>query len=304
MCRNPYIAAGGAAYGCGQCLPCRVNHRRTWTHRITLEASQYKDNSFWTVTYSDDKLPVTDTGQPTLNPKDFTDFLKRLRYYHAPRQLRYYAVGEYGEKTSRPHYHFIGFNFPHCLRGTTVTKRRGTCCDVCSAVESIWGLGAVYSGQVTPASAAYVCGYITKRMTSKKDERLCGRYPEFARMSLRPGIGAGIIADVASALLTHNLETTQEDVPTSLRTGTRVQPLGRYLTRQLRSNVGKAPNAPLSTLQAQRDRLQDLRTLARETAPKGTYSETFKSLILQKNEGKYQRLKAKSKIYKKRDSLE
>jgi len=122
-------------------------------------------------------------------------------------------------------------------------------------------------------------------------------------MSLKPGIGAGIIPDVASALMTHNLENTLTDVPTSLRSRSRVQPIGRYLTQLLRKNIGRAPNASEETIRLQQAKMLPLRQAARQLAPKGTYLETLKEVIRQANEGKYRQLVAKSKITKKRESL-
>ncbi|UDN67890.1 replication initiator protein [robinz microvirus RP_172] len=302
LCRNPYIGSGGAAYGCGQCMPCRVNHRRMWTHRIALEATQHKTNSFWTLTYTDENLPLTEDGIPTLKPSDLTDFMKRLRMSYEPLKLRYFNVGEYGESTSRPHYHLALFNYPACRRGVTVVNRQGNCCDICDGLKGIWAKGIVYSGQLEDASAAYICGYITKKLTSKHHPELGGRYPEFARMSLKPGIGAGLIPEVASVLLTHNLEQLP-DVPTSLRTGARVQPLGRYLTQQLRSHVGLDKKAPQATLEAQKAKLQILRETAFQTCSLGKNKETFQKLILDVHAGANAQLEAKSKIYKKRSHL-
>jgi len=109
-------------------------------------------------------------------------------------------------------------------------------------------------------------------------------------MSLKPGIGAGFIPEVASVLLSHNLagpQSPMSDVPTSLRVGPTVRPLGRYLTRQLREQVGMTPNAPKETLEAREKEMLPLRQAARAMAPKGTYSETYKSLIIDVHEGKY-----------------
>jgi len=305
MCRNPYMAPGGAAYGCGQCMPCRVNKRREWTHRIMLETKEHPVNSFWTLTYSDENLPTIDNGEAilqTLQAEDLTLFIKRLRSHHLPEKIRYYGVGEYGDQSGRPHYHLALFNFPTCERGVTTVNRRGHCCDICDRVRDIWGKGLVYAGNLEASSAAYICGYITKKLTRRGDVRLCGRQPEFARMSLKPGIGAMFIPEVASALLDHNLERLP-DVPTSLRTNGSVQPLGRYCTRKLRAHIGMSENAPSTTIQAQKEKLLPLQEAARALAPKGLYSETLKSLILEANEGKFQRLKSRQSIYKKRSSL-
>jgi len=302
LCRNPYIGSGGSCYGCGQCMPCRINRRRMWTHRIMLECTQHPVNSCWTLAYGEDYLTKTEGGLPTLKPKELTDFLKRLRMDFHPLKLRYFYVGEYGSNTERPHYHLALFNFPACERGVTRLNRRGDCCGICDRVREIWSKGFVYSGQLENASAAYIAGYVTKKLTSKEDPRLCGRHPEYARMSLKPGIGAGFMPEVASALLTHNLETLT-DVPTSLQHGPSVQPLGRYLTRQLRVQMGRVPDAPAETIKAQKERMLPLQEAAKALAPKGTYSETYKSLILEVNEGKYRQLEAKEKLTRKRDYL-
>jgi len=303
LCRNPYMASGGNAYGCGQCMPCRINRRRMWTHRIMLECTQHSTNSFWTLTYSDDFVPKTEGGLPTLDTKELTDFMKRLRFDYQPSKLRYFNVGEYGDITQRPHYHLALFAFPPCDRGLTRHDRRGNCCRICDRVRDLWGKGHVYSGQLEDASAAYIAGYVTKKMTSKEDPRCQGRQPEFARMSLKPGIGAGFIPEVASALLSHNLDSTLSDVPTSLAHGRSAKPLGRYLTRELRKHIGRPPDAPLSTIQASQEKLRPLQEIARKTAPKGTYSETYKALILSVNEGRYIQLEAKANRSKKRGSL-
>lgn len=107
-------------------------------------------------------------------------------------------------------------------------------------------------------SAQYVAGYVTKKMTAKDDPRLVGRHPEFARMSLRPGIGAGMMSDVASTLMQFNLEKTQPDVPSALRHGGRTFPLGRYLRRRLRKECGLDEKAPQSSLLELEEKMRDV----------------------------------------------
>lgn len=122
-------------------------------------------------------------------------------------------------------------------------------------------------------------------------------------MSLKPGIGAHFMPEVASVLLTHNLDSTLTDVPTALRHGSRVQPLGRYLTRQLRQQIGRSPDAPPETIQAQKEKLQPLSETAKATAPRGLYSTFYKALIIETYEGAAARLDATQKIYKKRGNI-
>lgn len=214
-----------------------------------LEASLYSDNTFATLTYDDNILLTT-----TLDQKHYRDWLKRLRKAMEPHRFRFFIVGEYGDKSFRPHYHVALFNFPTCLRGRTLRNPGSTrplwekCCPSCQMVGRTWGYGDVDLGTLETASAQYVAGYVTKKMTNRQDPRLNGRDPEFARMSLKPGIGALAMHDVASTLLTFNLDETQGDVPSSLRHGNRLLPLGRYLRRYLRTLVGKDPKAPHATL--------------------------------------------------------
>lgn len=302
LCRNPYMASGGQAFGCGQCMPCRVNRRRMWTHRIMLEANLHPVNSFVTLTYSDDQIPYTQGALQTLNRKDLTDFLKRLRWDYQPSQLRYFSVGEYGDQTERPHYHLALFNYPPCARGVTRINGRQDCCDICVRIARIWGQGIIHSGQLESSSAAYISGYVTKKFTSPKDPRLQGRKEEFATMSLKPGIGAGFMDEVASTLLEHSLDQLP-DVPNALAHGGRPRPLGRYLTRRLRERIGSSPDAPQSTLQANKDRLQPMRDHAAKIAPVQGFTNAFKSTIIDAHEGQYQRLVARTNLTKKRGSI-
>jgi len=217
LCKKPY-SSRGASFGCGQCMHCRYNRRRLWTHRIILEAVVHPTASFVTLTYNDESLP--DAG--SLRPRDLTLFLKRVRRALPDRTIRYFAVGEYGDDSWRPHYHLALFNVDENDYPT---------------VQECWDFGFVYFGDLTWESAAYIAGYVTKKMTGKDDDRLNGLYPEFARMSLRPGIGALSITQVADAL--QNKYGWDEiartgDVPDSLLHAKKSMPLGRYLRRKLR----------------------------------------------------------------------
>lgn len=235
LCKNPFVPAAGPAYGCGQCLPCRYNRRRIWKHRILLEASQHESNSFVTLTYSDQHVPVGNT----LVPSDLRDFLKRLRKAVEPSRFRYFAVGEYGDVSQRPHYHAGLFGYPGCAYGQSRYSRRTIdCCYWCDLVRDKWGKGHIYLGTLEADSAQYLAGYVTKKMTSKDDPRLEGRHPEFGRMSLKPGIGADAMFEVASVLLQYGLDEAA-DVPLALAHGRKELPLGRYLRRRLREAIGR-----------------------------------------------------------------
>lgn len=297
-CERPFTL-DGKAFGCGQCLPCRINTRRVWTHRIILEASQYADNTFATLTYSDENLPVDNS----VSPREVSLFVKRLRKAY-PTQIRYFACGEYGDHTMRPHYHIAIFGHANCRRGITRHDRRNTpCCEICESVRRAWGLGGISLGRLEAQSAAYIAAYTTKKMTKHDDPRLEGRLPEFARMSRRPGIGVGFMHDVASALLEHSLDEKMVDVPFTLQHGSTKLPLGRFLRKKLRTFIGRSDMAPQglgseTEWQArERERMQALREIAFRT------STSFTKAILDDSLGKRIQIEAKHNRFKKRSTL-
>lgn len=109
-------------------------------------------------------------------------------------------------------------------------------------------------------SSQYIAGYVTKKMTMRQDVRLKGRHPEFARMSLRPGIGANAMWDVASVLMQYKLDN--RDVPLALDHGGVALPLGRYLRRKLRVMVGKDASSPPEAMAELAEKLRVLRAFA------------------------------------------
>lgn len=298
LCKNPYILHG-KAFGCGQCLPCRINRRRIWANRITLEAAQYKDNTFCTLTYSEENLPE----DASLDPLALTLFIKRLRkwYEKLGKKFRYYGVGEYGDQSNRPHYHLALFGFPNCERGRTTRQRNGSCCLYCDTVRDLWGKGLVELAPLEPGSANYVAGYVTKKLTKADDPRLEGRHPEFARMSLRPGIGAGMMDEIASTLMELGVE--YDDVPDQTQEGRKKYPLGRYLRQQLRLRVGREKQTPETVLQEIDAQMQPLRELAEAHSARGHKSFYLKQLIIEKGEGKRQRLEGRYNRSKKRVNI-
>lgn len=322
-CDNPITLGAGRAFGCGQCMPCRFNRRRVWTHRIMLEAAQYADNSFVTLTYSEEKLPRDANGMATLVPKHFQDWLKRLRASVSPLKFRFYGCGEYGDQTWRPHYHAALFGYPTCKYSRSqYSAGRRSCCESCDRVRDTWGFGLVDVGTLTTDSAQYVAGYVTKKMTKEDDPRLnlapagsyCSspricRHPEFARQSRRPGIGVPALPEIASTLMEFNLDTSQSDVPVTLRHGSRQLPLGRTLRRKLREQIGKEENAPKETIDALTEEMRPLwedtkaAHQASETKIPGALDFKFKEAVLKATEGKRVRFHARARIFKKRGSI-
>lgn len=272
VCKNPFVKTG-VVHGCGQCLPCRVLKRRTWAARLKLEALCHKESCFSTLTYDPNSLPTSISRSggheiPTLKPLDLQLWLKRLREAHQPLKLRFFAVGEYGDETHRPHYHVVLFGFRGCARGRT-RRKFGTnnpdplnCCDRCRLVASTWPSGNIELGEFNTKTAAYVASYTVKKLTGWDDPRLDGQHPEFARMSLKPGIGADSLWEYAHSLLHFNLDQQLDDVPNAWRSGTDLLPLGRYLRGKLREKIGKDKKAPQETINQLSEEMRPLREAA------------------------------------------
>lgn len=263
LCRKPVMLPGKAAVSCGQCMPCRVHKRREWTARILLELTQHKLSTFLTLTYAEEHLPENGT----LVPEHVQLFLKRLRKkYDKP--IRYFLCGEYGDASERPHYHLALFGYPNCFKGRTHRRRSGHCCDPCDRVQQLWRYGLTYAGDLSEQSAAYIAGYVTKKLTRADDERLNGRHPEFARMSLRPGIGAYFADEIADRLLRHDLEDVIPDVPTSVAIGKREMPIGKYIRRKVRERIGRDVKAPEAVILEAQKEVRDLWSHIESVAPK------------------------------------
>lgn len=257
---------------------------------MMLEAAQYEDNAFCTLTYRDETLPT----DMSVHPSVLSSMVKRLRK-DVPVGLRYFGVGEYGDETGRPHYHLALFGFPACFYGRT-RNHVPTCCTPCETIKKAWTFGRIEVGLLTPQSMAYVAGYINKKMTRDTDPRLEGRRPEFARMSLKPGIGLGMMHELASSLMEYGLDE-MVDVPAVLAHGKVSYPLGRYLRRKLRTFIGRPANAPSAAIQSQKEKLQPLREAA------FLASKPFKTAILEASLGKRIQIENRARIFKKRKVL-
>lgn len=259
-----------------------------------LEARLHEHSSFITLTYDENSIPPGGT----LVPKDTQDWLKRLRTYVGP--IRYYLVGEYGDQTQRPHYHAALFGVPGCPYQDAQKTRRGCNCPVCQVLKKTWPQGRTHSGELTTQSAQYIAGYVTKKLTSKDDPRLQGRHPEFARMSLRPGIGAGAMVSVGEALNSSSGALSiaaTGDVPTALRHERKSLPLGRYLRRKLREELGfETSGGQEKPMAAQRDEVQAML----DASPSRTQYLTFKPFI---EHQKILQIEGKAKIFSKKGDI-
>ena len=190
---------------CGKCIGCRLDYSRDWALRCVLEARKYSHNYFVTLTYDNDHLL-----SPALYPAHFTKFIKDLRryfeYHFGIQGIRFFASGEYGDKSLRPHYHVILFNcaIPDLK---PYGSRHGQRYFVSDILNQIWKRGMVIIGDVSFDSCAYVARYVMKKRKGKDSsswytER--GITPEFVRMSRRNGIGRDYFDENKADIYSHD----------------------------------------------------------------------------------------------------
>lgn len=263
-----------------------------------MEASLHLHSSFVTLTYRAEKLSFTEEGLPTLVPSDSKNWLKRLRKAIQPRKLRYYIAGEYGDALERPHYHAVLFGYKPCAYGASRYKDGRTidCCASCDLIRDTWQNGIIECQPMTPIRAAYVCGYVMKKMTNKNDERLKGRYPEFARMSLKPGIAGDYAPAIAAAIPDAHLRK-MEDVPTAIRVGGKLMPIGRYIRRRIRIELGGDGSAPEAIIRKMEEEMLPLL----EAAKSDPENITLKKQIIARCRGEVASMKAKAEIFRTRN---
>lgn len=158
------------------------------------ESSLHELSSFVTLTYDDEHLPPGGS----LLKVDLQKFMRKLRKKSIGR-IRFYACGEYGETSWRPHYHLLLFGVAFSDQRPWKKTPAGQLYTSAS-LASLWGKGFASIGPVTWETAAYAARYVMKKMTGKRAPEhyrrvdvetgeLVQLLPEFNTMSLKPGIG-------------------------------------------------------------------------------------------------------------------
>lgn len=263
-----------------------------------LESKVHASSVVVTLTYAEEP-----PGR-SLVPRDTELWLKRLRKAVEPLKLRYFLCGEYGDANDRPHYHAVVFGLPldpgHGWSLVAAADGQYECrCATCVLVRETWGLGRIEVQPFDEKGAQYVCGYVTKKMTKAEDPRLQGRVPEFAHMSRRRGLGAMSTVAMAEALSDASgvrVIGALGDVPSTLQHGRKKWPLGRYLRRCLREELGFAEIGGQSAVLA--EQAEELRALC---ARDGT-AETLARLH-EENRVRCTQVETKFKIHSQKGSL-
>ncbi|UDN67517.1 replication initiator protein [robinz microvirus RP_36] len=186
----------GEKYGefevpCGKCIGCKAVRGKEWAARCMHEAQMHEISSYVTLTYRDD-------DQVGLFYGHYQEFMQRMREFCG--WVRFFMCGEYGGKTRRPHYHAILFGVH--FEDRIPWKKTGNDAMLYQSdiLNALWGHGDCLIGNVTFETAEYIGRYAVKKITGDPAEEhytVITRYgemvqiePEFAHMSLKPGIGA------------------------------------------------------------------------------------------------------------------
>lgn len=220
---------------CGRCGNCLEQRRTYWTFRMHEELRNHDSAAFITLTYA--IAPLSPQNVPTIEKKHLQDFLKRLRHHLDGRKVRYYAIGEYGTETQRPHYHAIIFG----LHETEIEY-----------VQKAWSLGHSMATPVNEARIHYVTKFHLNYLP--KSQRPTTKQDEFALMSRNPGIGASYLDRAAN----YHLETGNQFV---MLNGFKL-PLPRYYSNKLwKDEFTKARITNKKTTEAQKIETKNINTL-------------------------------------------
>lgn len=236
------------------------------------EASLHQDNSFVSLTYSDENLPE----RGVLVHRDFQLFAKRLRKFYGGERISYFMAGEYGtecescgvaakfcrcgnfvETFGRPHYHaaLFGVWFPDQVRRKEGAD--GSPLYQSPTLDRLWGKGECLIGAVTFESAAYIARYCTKKLDGDRaveyeriDEETGEVYVlprEYMRCSTNPGIGKrwfeafGSEVAASDAVVARGFESKPPRYYDKLRSV--VDPAGFEATRAARAAEGSSDAA-------------------------------------------------------------
>lgn len=145
---------------CGVCLGCRRTRREAWAGRILAETSLAGSAIFLTLTYAEPNLPQG------LEASDMQRFFKRLRK-NSGQSFRYFCIGEYGSRTSRPHWHMMIWNI--CPAFSVLGKG--------PVFLKSWRFGWSYVGEVNARTARYVAKYVLKEEGRDGCKVLSSRQP-------------------------------------------------------------------------------------------------------------------------------
>lgn len=194
MCYTPFVVKRDdleTPVPCGRCPKCVARKISEWSFRL-MQQEKISDSAYFvTLTYDTQHIPITKNGYKELRKSDVQLFFKRLRKKHETSlEIKYYLVGEYGGRTTRPHYHILIFNAKLELmmdkKDLRILEMYGY--DGKSNIRCYqWDKGHITVGEVNGASVGYTLKYISKKGKVPM-HRNDDRQPEFSLMSKKLGL--------------------------------------------------------------------------------------------------------------------
>lgn len=199
--RNGKLVTESIDIPCGHCVGCLLHRSKEWADRCMLEAKYHEQNSFITLTYDDEHIKqlyhlddsdkLIDKDFYSLNKRHLQLFFKRLRERLSPIKIRYFACGEYGSRSFRPHYHAIIFGYDFSSDRTYYKRNfNGDILYNSPLLSDCWPYGYSVIADVSWNTCAYVSRYCLKKRNNDISPMLnsLGLDPEYVVMSRRPGI--------------------------------------------------------------------------------------------------------------------
>lgn len=235
-----------------------------WACRVMHESQLHFFSSFITLTYSDEHVPYGGV----LHYPHFQLFMKKVRNHLGP--TRFFMCGEYGDKLWRPHYHAALFGSAFEDRLPWRKSSAGFQLYRSATLDSLWDFGSAEIGDLSFASAAYIARYCMKKITGDAAQAHYARLvpdtgeivdlpPEFARMSLRPGVGSAWLDKYKSDIIPRDavvLDGRQVPIPRYYLDKLSEQELSAYQVRRYQA-------LPLDSIEGRPDRLRIREIVAR-----------------------------------------
>lgn len=200
-----------------------------------IESIGDEDGTFRGQPYPHVRRPfrVSDNGvvyawSHSLCKRDLQLFLKRLRKQHPDDEIRFFACGEYGDESVRPHYHLIVFGLHLDTDDLTFYKKSNLGYNYMNSksIAKIWPYGYNVVAPVTWESCCYVSRYMLKKIKGTGAELYDYFNIEepFTTMSRRPGISSFYYE-------THEMDENTVSFVVGTDKGSRRFPPPRYLEK-------------------------------------------------------------------------
>jgi len=219
------------------------------------------------MTFSDENLP----RDKSIKTETMQKFVKRLRKHIYPDKVRYFIVGEYGEKNGRPHYHAMLFGL-----GMEDKPR----------IDKAWKLGMTQIGDINSKTAHYVTDYTLKGRLL--DESSVAHTVKI--QSTKPALGMDFINKIADQIVASGMVPPSVDY---FQMGKHKYYLGRHLREAITERLGNGD----------RSKLQQFIHVSEQMRNHDVLSPSYRANCVLENESKAELQTKRNHIHRKRRPL-